>query len=104
MDVSAFRNELIAYFEDSGISQNELSKLAGVPQSQLSSWINGSGKRFGRNSRKVMRVIDNYRKSDEAPIPENVADAVRQFCRGSKERSDILEKAIRSLQPLTENG
>ena len=100
MDIATFRKELIEYIDEAGVSQNELSKSAGVPQSQISSWVNGQGKRAGKNSMKVKRVIENYRKSDEAPIPCGVATAVREFCGGSKERSEILTHMIQSLQPL----
>ena len=103
MDIAAFRKELIEYIEETGTSQNELSKKAGVPQSQISSWVNGQGKRVGKNSFKVKRVIENYRKSDDAPIPDNVAAAVRKFCGGSKEKSEVLTKMIQSLQPLVEH-
>lgn len=103
MDIATFRRELIEYIDETGTSQNELSKVAGVPQSQISSWINGQGKRVGKNSIKVKRVIENYRKSDDAPIPDNVAAAVREFCGGSKEKSEILAKMIQSLQSLVDH-
>jgi predicted transcriptional regulator len=102
MNIAEFRTELVSYLNETGISQSELSRVAGVPQSQLSSWINGSGKRISKNSMKVSRVIENYRKSDEAPIPSNVATAVRDFCGSSKERSEILTQMIQSLQPLAD--
>lgn len=102
MKIAVFRTELIEYLDETGISQNELSKKASVPQSQISSWVNGSGKRVGKNSMKVMRLIESYRKSDEAPIPSNVAIAVREFCGSSKERSEILTRMIQSIQPLAE--
>ena len=102
MDILDFRKELIEYLNVSGCSQNELSKQSGVPQSQISSWVNGSGKRFTKNSKRVMRVIEGYRKSDEMPIPENVASVVRAFCRGNKQRAEILAQMIKSLQPLAD--
>lgn len=102
MDISAFRKELIDYIEETGTSQNELSKAAGVPQSQISSWVNGQGKRVGKNSIKIKKVIENYRKSDESPIPENVAIAVREFCGSSKENSEMLVKLINALLPLVD--
>ncbi len=102
MNITVFRKELIDYMAETGTSQNELSKMAGVPQSQISSWVNGQGKRVGKISIKVNRVIENYRKSDDAPIPDNVAAAVRNFCGSSKQRSVILAEMIQSLQPLAE--
>lgn len=103
MNIAILRKEIIDYMNETGISQNELSKMAGVPQSQISSWVNGQGKRVGKNSIKVKRVIENYRKSDDAPIPDNVANAVRDFCGGNKQRSEILAQMIQSLQPLADH-
>lgn len=102
MNITTFRAELTSYLDETGKSQNELSKGIGIPQSQISTWVNGGGKRVGKNAMKVMRFIENYRKSDEAPIPNNVAAAVREFCGGSKERSEILTRMIKSLQPLAD--
>jgi len=103
MNIAILKKEIIDYMNETGTSQNELSKMAGVPQSQISSWVNGQGKRVGKNSIKVKRVIENYRKSDAAPIPDNVATAVRDFCGGNKQRSEILAQMIKSLQPLADN-
>lgn len=100
MDIYTFRLTLVEYLDSSGVSQSELSKEAKIPQSQISSWVNGGGKRYGKNPRKVMSIIENYRTSDEAPIPSNVAKAVKDFCGGSKKRSEILTSMIESLQSI----
>lgn len=103
MDVATFRGILNSFLDETGMSQNELSKLSNVPQSQVSDWANGKGKRVGKNSMKIIRVIENYRKSELNPIPSDVEAAVREFCGGSRERSEILTQMIRSLQPLAKN-
>lgn len=100
MQLDNFSILLTDYLANSGVSQNRLAAHAEVPQSQISAWANGSGKRFGKNARKVLDVIENYRTSDQQPIPENVASAVREFCRGKQENAEILANMIRSLQPL----
>lgn len=100
MNIIEFRKELIEYLDETGVSQNELSKNAKVPQSQISAWVNGGGKRVGKNSRRVLVVIEKYRKYGDSPIPSNVEAAVREFCGGSQERSDILVQMIKSLLPL----
>lgn len=100
MDILAFRARLVAYLRESGVSQNELSKLSGVPQSQISGWVHGGGRRFGKNNKKVMEVIEAYYRSSECPIPDVVAVAVREFCGGSKEKAEILAEIIFSLRVL----
>jgi len=100
MDISKFRAELTAYLNETGRSQSELSRELEIPQSQISSWINGGGTRIGKNAAKVLRVIEVYRASDESPLPSNVAAAARAFCGSSKERSEILTRTIQALQPL----
>lgn len=100
MYISIFQAELRDFLASSGKSQSELSKVTGVSQSQISSWVNGQGKRFSKNAHKVRRIIQNYRKSSETEIPTNVANAVREFCGGSKEKSEVLTRLIQSLQPL----
>jgi predicted transcriptional regulator len=100
MIIPDFCAELNNFLESSGVSQSALGKQTGVPQSQISSWTKGRLKRFGKNPKKVMIFIENYRSSKLEPIPNNVLQAVRIFCAGSKERSDILVKIITDLHLL----
>ncbi|WP_085901609.1 helix-turn-helix domain-containing protein [Kiloniella majae] len=102
MNISVFQKKLIEYLDETGLSQNELSKETGVPQSQISNWVSGNGKRVSKNAIKIMRHIENYRKSEEAPIPNNVATAIRNFCGSSREKSEILAQIIQTLQPLAD--
>ncbi len=100
MEIYEFEKQLINYLQVSGATQIDLSKQAKVPQSQISGWLNGNGKRVSKNSRRVMRVIENYHNSDESPIDLDVAMAVRKFCEGDKKASKTLANLINSLTSI----
>lgn len=100
MDTSLFREELTLFLNTSGVSQNALARGAEVPQSQISDWKREEPKRFGKNAKKVMRFIENYRKTDEESLPEEVVVAVRKFCVGDKDKCAFLVNILESLQPL----
>lgn len=100
MDISAFCKTLNDFLDSSGVSQNSLAKRAAVPQSQISDWSKGRLKRFGKNPKKVMRVIDSYRELNMEPIPDSVLVAVRDFCGGNPDRANTLVKVINAMQAL----
>lgn len=100
MNVTKFHEELNQFLDTSGVSQNALARGTGVPQSQISDWKKEVPKRFGKNPKKVMRFIENYRKSDEEPFPEELITVVRSFCEGDNDKYTFLIAIIKSLHPL----
>ena len=100
MTIDLFIKELQDFLSNSGISQNELAQRAGVPQSQVSDWSKGKIKRFGKNAKKVLDVIESYRISDSTPLPKDLQTVIRDFYGGKKENSDLLIGLISSLKPL----
>lgn len=100
MDTLIFREELTEFLNTSGVSQNALARGAEVPQSQISDWSREAPKRFGKNAKKVMRFIENYRKSDEESLPEEVVVAIRKFCVGDKGKYAFLVNMLETLHPL----
>ncbi len=101
MNVETFRSELITFLDSSGVSQKALADRAGIRQSQISEWRKGNIKRFGKNPKKVIEAIKNYRNSDALPIPEEVQTALRAFCADDPSRFDVVIDIINSIQSLT---
>ncbi|MCF2828780.1 MULTISPECIES: helix-turn-helix domain-containing protein [unclassified Pseudoalteromonas] len=104
MEVDTFCNELKEFLKHSGVSQNQLSKQSGVSQSQISDWSKGKLKRFGKNPRKVMLVIESYRKDNYNCVSEKVWRAVSDFCRGNHGRADALINILTILQTMELDG
>lgn len=100
MNPNSFKIELQEFLSTTGISQNQLSKEARVPQSQISDWNKGKMKRFGKNAKRVLNVIENYRLSDEAKLPEDLQQVVRDFYGGKQENCELLKRLITSLKPI----
>ncbi|CAM3009232.1 helix-turn-helix transcriptional regulator [Pseudoalteromonas fuliginea] len=98
MKVDVFCELLKNFLEHSGVSQNMLAKQSGVSQSQISDWSKGKLTRFGRNPKKVMGVIENYRKSQREVISEGVFEAVIDFCQGSVEKEKKLIQLLELLK------
>lgn len=98
MSLSTLVSEIESFVDDTGMSINQLSKLAGVPQSQLSDWVNKKrGVRYTRNARRVHEVILNYRKKD---IPNNIKSAIHDVWDGNNANADAIANVIYSLKPL----
>lgn len=100
MNISEFKQQIVSYLETSGKTQAQLAEQAKVSQSQVSLWFNGKVKRISNNSRRVIEIIENYNNSDKAPIPEEVAQAVRAFCNGDNNAAKALANMINSLTSL----
>lgn len=97
MTITDFQNTLNLFLEEYGMSKNELARRTNVPQSQISDWSNGKGKRFTMNAKRVVDFIVNYRKSPKQPLPENIENAVRNLMDGSNERNKAIEEILVSL-------
>ncbi len=96
-----FINRLKRFLSESGISQNALSKRAGVPQSQVCNWASGKGMRYTKNAKKVISYIENYRKekSSEFEILPELRQTIELITHGDHKREEILTDIIKSLQP-----
>ncbi|MEM7358273.1 MAG: helix-turn-helix transcriptional regulator [Pseudomonadota bacterium] len=85
---------------DTNMSQTELAFLAGVPQSQVSDWVNRNrGSRVATNARRVISFIQEYYEKDTVPIPDNIERAVRKVWQGDAARAEIITKMIESIAP-----
>jgi len=75
----------------------------GVPQSQLSEWLNEkSGVRMGKNSHRILKTIRAYYREGEAPLPDEIETAIRKIWNGDPKRAAVLVNLIESLEPVFE--
>ena len=97
MNFYKFHQELQSFLNDTGMSRNALAKKAGVPQSQVSNWSHGKGKRFTENSLKVMSVINEYRNTQQPPLPKEIEEAVRRAWDGDSSRIGLICDVLHAL-------
>ena len=95
-----FTRELNEFIDQTGITQEGLSEMTGVSQSQISDWKNGRIKRLGGNPRKLLNVIQEYRKNIDYPMPEVIQQAVRKVWSGKDEDAVAIAQVVESLTPF----
>ncbi|RUO46211.1 hypothetical protein [Pseudidiomarina donghaiensis] len=81
------------------MSKNALAKKAGVPQSQVSNWSRGIGKRFTENAKKVVETMDELSQGQyQKPIPEEIESAVRVAWNGDPKRAKLICDVLNTLE------
>ena len=101
MTLEQFKADLNWYLDETGMSKKALASKAKVCQSQISDWSNGKGVRFTEKAKSVANIIEDYRNSGEAPIPQNIEDAVREVWQGDEKCAEVIANLVYSLKPIT---
>ncbi|MCC2605620.1 helix-turn-helix domain-containing protein [Planctobacterium marinum] len=101
LSFTQFSENLNDFLLNSGISQNQISRDLGLSQSQISDWKNGKGVRLSKNAKMVSEYIETYRNSNNKQLPRSLQNTIHNFCRGSKEKYEKLERIIQALNEIT---
>lgn len=90
-------------YQRAHLTQTQLAKELGIPQSQISRVLNGKTKRPNNTYFKLCnylnKKIENV-KSRDAPIPTEILQAVEEVWDGSLDHARALAAVIRSLAVL----
>lgn len=90
------------FLTESGLSMNELGRKTGVPQSQISRWNNGQGKRFTKNSKKILDYIKKHNQSMEYEVPDDILKLINEMTYGDRERQKKLQNILINLSEIWE--
>lgn len=99
MKFKEFLEKLEYFLDEAGMSQKDLSRESGVPESQISEWLNRRrGVRVGKNAQRIITVMKKHFQNGKAPIPEDVEEAVRRVWDGDQKRADVIIKMLVSIE------
>lgn len=94
---------LRATFQAAQLSQNTLSELTGIHQSQISRILSGQVRRTSKNVISLCKFAENLHSKRKAPknIPSVLLHALEQTWDGSTPHADAIAKVILSLNGLS---
>jgi len=86
-----------------GLSQQELAKLTGIHQSQISRMLAGDVRRVSRNLLKLRSCIDGLHRNNAniEAVPKILEDAIRFSWNGTTQHAEALARVIISLKDLS---
>jgi transcriptional regulator with XRE-family HTH domain len=99
------RKEIVSWGLDISKSQDEISAITGVSQSQVSKILSGNFKTVSPNVKKICEYasIQIYMNID-VDIPEEIKEAVLDLWDGSKESEKALVKTLKNMKGLIGSG
>ena len=86
-----------------GINQQELAKMTGIHQSQISRILSGKVRRTSKNLIILSAYLENLhlKNAKSGGIPRVLEDAIRFSWNGTAQHADALARVITSLRGLS---